>query len=426
MALPSVYVDTAARIDYLRRLVHTRRLLDEPFVYAHFALSFGYSSLRLDGVDFDPFRAALRTFYDQRIAAVNAALVLAGVDTQGVVNRPPASVTVTPTAGSWSVESGVNILHAFATRDGALATLSSSDPDGDAVTYQLVNETTGRFFVVGNRLYGVNPLYPAADYHVFTGQSVTVRATDSFGLALDLSFRVFGLVSPVDVMVSGGSITTSSFAANNLRMHVVDTSVVGGGIVVSLPTLAPQDSGLLYLVDRAAASTSSPLAVPGTTRGLSIRDGADIAAVAPRYAVYKIATEPVLGVATWKIVVAGLFDVATGIRIPPLNATAYAPDAFNGNLPPGALAPRIVAVSNGATGVLATFSVSDPNPSDTHVVSLLSDPSGKFEIVGNQLRLRGGQALSHAVTPEYAINVRVTDALSAYADFIVLVKHQEI
>ena len=59
---------------------------------------------------------------------------------------------------------------------------------------------------------------------------------------------------------------------------------------------------------------------------------------------------------------------------------------------------------------MATLSTTDANPGDTHSYSIVSDPSGKFEIVGDEIRVRAGQTVDYETEPSFTLTVRTTDA----------------
>ena len=66
---------------------------------------------------------------------------------------------------------------------------------------------------------------------------------------------------------------------------------------------------------------------------------------------------------------------------------------------------------NAAAGtVVATLGATDPDAGSTFTYSLTSDPSGKFEIVGNEIRLKTGATLDYETATSHNVNVTVTDA----------------
>ena len=66
---------------------------------------------------------------------------------------------------------------------------------------------------------------------------------------------------------------------------------------------------------------------------------------------------------------------------------------------------------NAAAGtVVATLGATDPDAGSTFTYTLASDPSGKFEIVGNEIRLKTGATLDYETATSHNVNVTVTDA----------------
>ena len=65
---------------------------------------------------------------------------------------------------------------------------------------------------------------------------------------------------------------------------------------------------------------------------------------------------------------------------------------------------------NAAGGtVIGTLSATDPDTSDTLTYSISSDPSGKFEVVNNELRLKSGQTLDYETATSYDVDLQVSD-----------------
>ena len=66
---------------------------------------------------------------------------------------------------------------------------------------------------------------------------------------------------------------------------------------------------------------------------------------------------------------------------------------------------------NAAAGtVVATLGAVDPNTADTFSYALTSDPSGYFEVVGNEVRVKAGADLDYETATSHDITVTVTDA----------------
>ena len=66
---------------------------------------------------------------------------------------------------------------------------------------------------------------------------------------------------------------------------------------------------------------------------------------------------------------------------------------------------------NAAAGtVVATLAAIDPNAGDTFSYALTSDPSGSFEVVGNEVRVKAGANIDYETATSHDITVTVTDA----------------
>ena len=66
---------------------------------------------------------------------------------------------------------------------------------------------------------------------------------------------------------------------------------------------------------------------------------------------------------------------------------------------------------NSAAGtVVATLSSVDPNAGDTHTYAITSDPSGFFEIVGNEVRVKAGADIDYETATSHDITVETTDS----------------
>ena len=82
-------------------------------------------------------------------------------------------------------------------------------------------------------------------------------------------------------------------------------------------------------------------------------------------------------------------------------------------------APTDIAISNDtisegeAGAVVATLTSSDPDAGDTATYAIADDPSGAFEIVGDQLKLKDGVSLDHADGAAREVTIEVTDSAGA-------------
>jgi len=66
---------------------------------------------------------------------------------------------------------------------------------------------------------------------------------------------------------------------------------------------------------------------------------------------------------------------------------------------------------NSAAGtVVATLSTTDEDDGDSHTYEITDDPSGYFEIFGNEIRVKDGAALDHEDADEHVVTIQVKDA----------------
>ncbi|MEP0945108.1 MAG: tandem-95 repeat protein [Rhizobiaceae bacterium] len=78
----------------------------------------------------------------------------------------------------------------------------------------------------------------------------------------------------------------------------------------------------------------------------------------------------------------------------------------------------VIAVVDDSTSgtVIATLATTDVDTGDTFSYALTSDPSGIFEIVGNELRIASGQSVDFESAASHAITIEVTDSgLATYS-----------
>ena len=66
---------------------------------------------------------------------------------------------------------------------------------------------------------------------------------------------------------------------------------------------------------------------------------------------------------------------------------------------------------NAAAGtVVATLGAADPDAGASFTYALASDPSGKFEVVGDEIRVKAGASLDYETAASHQLSVTVTDA----------------
>ncbi|MCG7392258.1 cadherin domain-containing protein [Microvirga sp. ACRRW] len=79
------------------------------------------------------------------------------------------------------------------------------------------------------------------------------------------------------------------------------------------------------------------------------------------------------------------------------------------NSPPTDVTLSRTIVNEDVTGVVATLDGVDPNAGDTFTFALTEDTSGKFVVVGNELRLKDGESLDYETATSHTIKITVTD-----------------
>ena len=74
---------------------------------------------------------------------------------------------------------------------------------------------------------------------------------------------------------------------------------------------------------------------------------------------------------------------------------------------------------------VGTLSTTDANAGDSHTYSLITDASGLFEIVGNEVRVRAGQTIDYESDTSFDITVRSTDAHGETRDEVLTINVQD-
>ena len=60
--------------------------------------------------------------------------------------------------------------------------------------------------------------------------------------------------------------------------------------------------------------------------------------------------------------------------------------------------------------VVATLGATDPDAGSSFTYAISSDPSGKFELVGDEIRVKAGASLDYESATSHQLSVTVTDA----------------
>ncbi len=246
-----------------------------------------------------------------------------------------------------------------------VATLSASDPDaGDTVTFTLTGDPSGLFEIVGDQLKLKDGA--SLDYETQDVYNVTIQAVDSSGAdySESVTINVADLAeAPTDILLSGDSVNENE-----------------AGAVVGTLTAVDQDAGDTHTF---AVSDNRFEVVGGQ---LKLKDGVSL-------------------------------DHETAESI---NVTVTATDqgglstsqAFTINVADVNEAPTAIALSNDTVGenqpgaVVGALSAADPDAGDTHTFAVSDD---RFEVVGNQLKLKDGVSLDHEAAESINVTVTTTD-----------------
>ncbi|MHA7872123.1 MAG: cadherin domain-containing protein, partial [Hyphococcus sp.] len=253
-----------------------------------------------------------------------------------------------------------------------VATLSAVDPDeGDTAAFSLADDPSGLFEVVGNELKlkdGVSLDHEAQDVYE-VGIAVEDGAGNRYIETVTVNVADIN-EAPVDITLSGDTIDENDAGATVATLSVADPDLGDSAAFY----LADDPSGLFEVVDGA----------------LKLKDGVALDHEA------QDAYEVVLAVVDC---VGNRYTERVTINVADVNETpadiVLSADSVDEN-------------SDGAT--VATLSAVDPDAGDTAVFSLSDDPSGLFEVVGNELKLKDGVSLDHEAQDAYEVTLAVEDS----------------
>ncbi|KAB2916673.1 MAG: hypothetical protein F9K29_11355, partial [Hyphomicrobiaceae bacterium] len=276
-----------------------------------------------------------------------------------------ATPTITVTGGT--VEEN-------ATAGTVVATLGAVDPDaGESFTYALASDPSGKFEVVGNEVRV--KAGATLDYESATAHDITVTVTDAGGLSHTevISIAVTNRnEAPTDITVTGGT---------------VEENAAAGTVVATLGAVDP-DAGESFTY-ALASDPSGKFEVVGNE--VRVKAGATLD--------YESATAHDI---TVTVTDAGGLSHTEVISIAVTNRNE---------------APTDITVTGGtveenaaAGTVVATLGAVDPDAGESFTYALASDPSGKFEVVGNEVRVKAGATLDYESATAHDITVTVTDA----------------
>jgi len=255
------------------------------------------------------------------------------------------------------------------------ATLSTVDADaGDSFTYAITSDPTGYFEIVGNEVRV--KAGATIDYETATSHNVMVEVTDAGGNtyseAITLNVNDLNDETPTDITFTGGS---------------VNENAVAGTVAATLSS-----------VD-ADASNSFTYAITSDPSGYFEIVGNEVRVKAGATIDYETATSHNVTIE----VDDGnghTYSEAITLNVNDLNDETPTDITFTG----GNVNENVVAGT-----VAATLSSVDADASNSFTYTITSDPSGYFEIVGNEVRVKAGATIDYEAATSHNVTIEVDD-----------------
>ncbi|MDP9144436.1 MAG: cadherin domain-containing protein, partial [Actinomycetota bacterium] len=254
------------------------------------------------------------------------------------------------------------------------AALRAVDLDtGEGPTYSLASDPSGRFEVVGNEI-GVKAV-ASLDHEAAFSHAIGVSVTDSMGEAYTETVTVAVIdqnEAPTDIVVLGGPVQENA----------------GPGTVVATLSAADPDTGESFTY-ALASDPSGQFEVVGNE--VRVKAGATLD--------YEAATSHDVVVTVTDS--GGLSHTET-ITIAVTNQNETPTDIT--------MAGGAVQENTAGGSVVATLGVVDPDAGGSFTYALASDPSGQFEVVGNEIRVKAGATLDYEAATSHNVVMTVTDS----------------
>ena len=361
------------------------------------------------------------------------------VTPSAAANRTPTDITYTGGSVNETIVDGGTIGSAYDPSGSTVATLSTVDPDtGDSHTYAITSDPSGLFEIVGDEVRV--KAGSTVDYETQTSYDIDIEVTDSEG-------ETYSETITINVNNAQGSYIDSA-AGNYTQGTSEEDWISGNDGADSIDGSDGNDtiySGLgddtldgsfgddtLYGDDGADAlyggmsddelhggNDDDTFVATGDNQGTSDGDdtlyggtGNDTYQLTGNRADYNI-TDNGDGTHTIQDTVANRdgTDIVSEIEFFQFaDGTVGVADLVN-VAPTDITYPSSDVDENSTAGmVVATLSTVDGNPSDTFTYAITSDPSGYFEIVGNEVRVKSGATLDYETDTSHDITVEVTDS----------------
>ena len=261
-----------------------------------------------------------------------------------------------------------------------VATLSVVDSNaGDTATYAITNDPSGNFEIVGDEVRV--KAGAAIDFESAQSFNITVEATDSGG-------NTYSEIVPLNVNDINEFNISAIGDTNAGSNRVNENSVVGTSVgIAAFATDADGSDTVTYSLSDDAGGLFS---IDANTGEVTVAGKIDFEAGAERsIEITATSTDGSTSTEVFNIDIGNLFD-----EIP-----------SNISVKGGSVD------ENSASGtVVAVLETVDGDAGDKHSYSITNDPSGFFEIVGNEIRVRAGADIDFETATSHDITVEVSDA----------------
>ena len=292
------------------------------------------------------------------------------------LNEDPTDITLTGGSVDENASAGTTV-----------ATLSTVDVDaGDSHSYAITNDPSGFFEIVGNEVRVAAGA--AIDFETDQSHDITVQTTDAGGNTYSevVTISVNDLVdeTPTDITLTGGS---------------VDENAAAGTTVATLSTV-DADAGDSHTY----AITNDPsgfFEIVGDE--VRVAAGANIDFETDQSHDITIQTTDAGGNTYSEVVTISVNDL---IDENPTDIT---------------LTGGSVDENAAAGTTVATLSTVDADAGDSHTYAITNDPSGFFEIVGDEVRVAAGAGIDFETDQSHDITVQTTDAAgNTYSEVVTI------
>ncbi len=250
-----------------------------------------------------------------------------------------------------------------------VATLSSSDPDaGDSATYSIADDASGLFEIVGDELKLKDGV--TLDHESQDSYEVTLKVEDSAGASYSetVTINVADLnEGPTDIALSADSVNENDAGATVATLSSSDPDAGDSATY----TIVGDASGLFEIVGDE----------------LKLKDGVRLDHESQDSYEVTLQVEDSAGATYTESVTINVADLNEGPTDIQLSNTSVD--------------------ENSAGAVVGTLSAVDPDAGDS-VTFEVSD--NRFEIVGNQLKVKDGVSFDHETTDSIDVTVTATDA----------------